>query len=75
MLGHCEWDWRVLWTQSNVPVLAGTISIHWTPEAVSLLKRLPLTQQLGQPLNIRSDPPRLVFGEQLGRLSPTGLFR
>jgi hypothetical protein len=34
MLGHGERDRRVLWTQSAVPVRAGTIS---APEALSLL--------------------------------------
>src|SRR6516225_5612141 len=60
MLGYREWDWRILWTQSDVPAPAGTISVDWIPEAPSLLKRLPLTQQLRQPRDIRRNPSRLV---------------
>jgi len=33
-----------------------------------------LTQQLRQLGDIRRDPPRLIFGERLGRRSPTGLI-
>jgi len=42
------------------PAPAGTISVDWIPEAPSLLKRLPLTQQLRQPRDIRRNPSRLV---------------
>jgi hypothetical protein len=74
MLGYREWDWRILWTQSDVPAPAGTISVDWIPEAPSLLKRLPLTQQLRQPRDIRRNPSRLVPREQFRRRSPTRLI-
>jgi hypothetical protein len=36
--------------------------------------RLRLAQQIGQLRDVRSNPPRLVFGEQLGRRASAGLF-
>src|SRR6516165_8310457 len=35
MLGHRAWDWRILWTQSDVPAAAG---IRYASEALSILK-------------------------------------
>ena len=60
MLGRPEREQRLVWTQSDVPAPAGTISVDWIPEAPSLLKRMPLTQQLRQLGDIHRDPPRLT---------------
>jgi hypothetical protein len=72
MPGNYKRDWRELRGESNVSARAEIISVDKAPEALSLLK---LPHQLRQLGDIRRDPPRLVFGERLGRRSPAVLIK
>ena len=63
MLGRPDREQRLVWGQSAVPAFAGTAA-----KPLSLL-RLRLPHQLRALGDIRRNPPRLVFAEQLGRVT------
>jgi hypothetical protein len=47
MLGRRDRSWRGLWSQSNVPARAGTISVDQAPEAPFLLSDYGLRKSSG----------------------------